>query len=115
HFVTWLWNQGYLAADRYEDLREMLELPEDDSVRVRRLEHRLIQAVNEQQHQPMAEHLLNPTLYLGLQGEYREAADTTEEAFGDFVLERVEADRVFGRLGDVAVGPVRVPPDAAAL
>lgn len=115
HFVTWLWHQGYLGADRYEEFRELLELPEDDSVRLRRLEHRLIQAVQEQRHQPMAEHLLNPTLYLGLAGDYREAADTAEEAFGDLVLERVESDRLFGRMGDLPVGPVRIPADAAAL
>lgn len=105
-FAEWLWRQGLVSADRYEDLREALDLPADDDVRLRRLEARLLQiGLSERQH--LQEHLMNPVLYLGLEapiGSEPVPADLEGElevtgSAGDLLQGTVEGVSVEFRVG----------------
>lgn len=112
-FVLWLWRQGMVGADRYEDLRERLGLPPDDEVRRRRLHHRLVQVAGETS-QHLQENLLNPTLYLGLPSPTA-PPQLEADLEGELVVERAEGTSLWGHVGDTAVGPLPVGAEAVAL
>ncbi|HXE73596.1 MAG TPA: hypothetical protein VNO81_13125 [Candidatus Nitrosotenuis sp.] len=113
-FAEWLWNQGLLEGQTYQDLREALELAPDPRVRRRTLEHRLMQRAR-QDSQHLQEHLMNPVLYLGLSETPFEQPRPVAELEGELEIERVEQDSLWGRLAGRRVGPLEVGSEAARL
>lgn len=118
-FLSWLWDQGYLGGELYEGLREALSLAPDPGVRARQLEARLMQRVLEQA-QPLAEHLMNPALYLGLPQLEPTREPPRAEWEGWFTVSEVGASILSGQAEPALAGApglvsLEVGPEVAAL